>query len=58
MGARRQLICARTADERRLLEQQIEHTDIEIDQLVYKLYELKSEEVALIEHAVTVPTKA
>ena len=40
---------ARTAHERTALERQIEHTDSEIDRLVYELYGLTGEEIALVE---------
>jgi hypothetical protein len=36
---------------RRALARQIEHTDAEIDRLVYELYGLTDEEIALVEAA-------
>lgn len=41
----------RTDHERTALARQIEHTDAEIDRLVYALYWLTEEEIALIERA-------
>jgi hypothetical protein len=40
---------AKTDHERSALRHQIEHTDREIDQLVYELYGLSDEEIALVE---------
>ncbi len=37
--------------ERTALARQIEHTDAEIDRLVYELYELTDEEIAIVEGA-------
>jgi hypothetical protein len=37
--------------ERTALSRQIEHTDAEIDRLVYELYGLSEEEIALVEGA-------
>jgi hypothetical protein len=34
-----------------VLARQIEHTDAEIDRLVYELYGLSEEEIALVENA-------
>jgi len=42
---------ARTDHERTALARQIEHTDAEIDRLVYELYGLSEEEIALVEAA-------
>ncbi len=42
---------ARTEHERTALARQIEHTDAEIDRLVYELYGLTEEEIALVEGA-------
>jgi hypothetical protein len=41
----------RTDHERSALQHQIEHTDREIDRLVYELYGLSDEEIALVEEA-------
>jgi hypothetical protein len=46
-----QLSKVRTDHERSALQHQIEHTDREIDQLVYELYGLSDEEIALVEGA-------
>lgn len=43
---------AKTDHERTALERQIAGTDNEIDHLVYELYELTDEEIALIEASV------
>jgi hypothetical protein len=42
---------AKTAHERTVIERQIEATDREIDRLVYELYGLSDEEIALVEGA-------
>ena len=44
-----QLEGLKTPHERSALEHQIEHTDREIDALVYKLYGLTDKEIALVE---------
>jgi hypothetical protein len=41
----------RTDHERTVLQRQIEHTDRQIDALVYELYGLTAEEIALVEEA-------
>ena len=41
----------RLTNERIVIERQIEATDREIDRLVYELYELTEEEIALVEGA-------
>jgi TaqI-like C-terminal specificity domain len=43
----------RTEHERTALARQIEHTDAEIDRLVYELYGLSEEEIAIVEGATT-----
>ena len=40
---------AKAPQAKRLLQQQIEVTDKEIDRLVYELYELTEEEIAIVE---------
>jgi hypothetical protein len=40
---------AKTDQERRLVQQEIEATDVKIDALVYELYGLTAEEIAVIE---------
>jgi hypothetical protein len=42
---------ARTEHEQTALARQIEHADGEIDRLVYELYGLTEEEIALVEEA-------
>jgi hypothetical protein len=42
---------AKTAHERTVIERQIEATDREIDRLVYELYGLSDEEIAIVEGA-------
>ncbi len=44
---------ARTDHERTALQRQIEHTDAEIDRLVYELYGLTGEEIALVQKGTT-----
>ena len=44
-----QLPQARTPHEQTALERQIEATDRQIDALVYELYELTEEEIAIVE---------
>ncbi len=45
----------KTDHERSALEHQIEHTDREIDALVYELYGLSDKEIALVEDATAAP---
>ena len=45
------LATVKTAHERTTLERRIESTDREIDRLVYELYGLTDEEIALVEEA-------
>jgi hypothetical protein len=40
---------AKTAHDKTLLERRITATDNRIDQLVYKLYDLTEEEIAIVE---------
>ena len=42
-------------DERRILQQQIDATDRKIDELVYQLYNLTDEEIAIVEAATAPP---
>ncbi len=48
----KRLQSAKTEHERTLLQRQIEATDEEIDQLVYELYGLTEDEIALVEESV------
>jgi hypothetical protein len=43
---------ARTDQERTILERQIEATDRQIDKLVYELYGLTEDEIAIVESSV------
>lgn len=49
IGLYSRLSASQTDEERSDLEQQIASTDNEIDQLVYKLYDLTEEEIAIVE---------
>jgi hypothetical protein len=42
---------ARTDQERRLVQQEIDATDVRIDALVYELYGLTAEEIAVVEES-------
>jgi len=46
-----QLAAAKTPQDTNLLQRQIDATDKQIDQLVYALYGLTDEEIALVEGA-------
>jgi hypothetical protein len=43
---------ARTDQQRTVLERQIEATDRQIDKLVYELYGLTEEEIAVVESSI------
>jgi len=47
----KRLSAARTPDEKKVLQRQIAATDRRIDQLVYKLYDLTDDEIAIIEES-------
>jgi hypothetical protein len=47
----KQLPAATTEHERKLLQRQLASTDEQIDQLVYALYGLTAEEIAIVESA-------
>lgn len=47
----RQLASARSAAQRKVIQRQIEATDADIDRLVYDLYGLSAEEIAIVEGA-------
>jgi hypothetical protein len=49
LGLHKQLSTAKSAAQKGILQRQIEATDRQIDQLVYQLYGLTADEVALIE---------
>ncbi len=40
---------AKTDQERRLVQQEIDSTDVRIDMLVYELYGLEPEEIAVVD---------
>jgi hypothetical protein len=44
----KRLPAAKTAQERTLIQRQIETTDRQIDRLVYELYGLTEEEIAIV----------
>jgi hypothetical protein len=48
----KRLETVRTEHERGVLERQIAATDAEIDHLVYELYDLTPEEIAIVEEPV------
>ena len=45
----RQLLTTKTPHEKTVLQAQIDSTDLQIDQLVYELYGLTKEEIAIVE---------
>ena len=47
----KQLAAAKSAAQKAILQRQIDATDAEIDRLVYDLYGLTAEEIALVEGA-------
>jgi len=49
LGLHKQLAAAKSAAERAIIQRQIEATDAEIDRLVYDLYGLTAEEIAIVE---------
>jgi len=49
----KQLAAARTPQEKTVIQRQIEATDRQIDQLVYELYGLSDEEIAIVEQSPT-----
>jgi len=49
LALHKQLPMARTPHEQTALERQIEATDRQIDSLVYELYGLTEEEIAIVE---------
>jgi hypothetical protein len=50
-GLHQQLAKARTADDKTLIQRQIDATDRQIDRLVYELYGLNEAEIAIVEGA-------
>jgi hypothetical protein len=51
LALHKKLSAARTADDKTALTRQIDATDRQIDQLVYELYGLSEEEIAIVENA-------
>ncbi len=49
LGLHERLAEGRIERERRVIQHQIEATDKQIDQLVYELYDLTEEEIAIVE---------
>ena len=49
LGLHKQFAAAKSAAQKGILQRQIEATDAEIDQLVYDLYGLTAEEIAIVE---------
>ncbi len=54
----KQLATAKSAAQKAILQRQIDATDVEIDRLVYDLYGLTAEEIALIENSPSEPKAA
>ena len=51
LGLQKSLLQAKTDHEKTLLERQIKTTDNQIDNLVYNLYGLTDEEIAIVKGA-------
>jgi len=49
LALHKELAAARTPHDKTLLQRQIEATDRQIDALVYELYDLTAEEIAIVE---------
>ncbi|MBM3189596.1 MAG: hypothetical protein FJZ90_12835 [Chloroflexi bacterium] len=49
LALHKELAAARTPHDKTLLQRQIEATDRQIDALVYELYDLTAEEIALVQ---------
>ena len=52
LSLHQQLITARTNQDKTFIQQQIEATDQQINKLVFELYELTEQEIAIVESAV------
>jgi len=50
LALHKQLPEAKTGHEQTLIQRQIDATDRQIDKLVYELYELTPEEIAIVEN--------
>jgi len=55
LGLQRQLMEAKTEHRKEILRRQLAGTDREIDQLVYELYGLTDEEIAIVEEGARYP---
>ena len=51
LGLHKQLASTKTAHAKTVIERQIDATDRQIDRLVYELYDLSDEEIAIVEEA-------
>jgi len=51
LGLHRQLTAAKSEAQKAIMQRQIDATDAEINRLVYDLYGLTAEEIALVEEA-------
>ena len=49
LGLHKQLAVAKSEAQKAIMQRQIDATDAEIDRLVYDLYGLTAEEIALVE---------
>ena len=49
LALHKQLAAAKSAAQKAIIQRQIDATDAEIDRLVYDLYGLTAEEIALVE---------
>jgi hypothetical protein len=58
LGLHKQLAAAKSAAQKAVIQRQIDATDAEIDRLVYDLYGLTAEEIALIENSTSEPKAA
>jgi hypothetical protein len=58
LGLHKQLGTAKSVAEKAILQRQIQATDRQIDQLVYRQYGLTDQEVALIENSTSEPKGA
>ena len=55
LALNKQLPEAKTGHEQTLIQRQIDATDRQIDKLVYELYELTPEEIAIVEGIIICP---
>jgi hypothetical protein len=53
LALHRQAATAKSESQKTVIERQIDATDAEIDRLVYDLYGLTAEEIAIVEGATT-----